>query len=370
MARHPDYPGVTSLVSKGRIYWRARRTGRATVMLPGEPHSPEFDAAWRAWTEGRAAARKAEVIRHPRACHPASLDACWARVKERPKFQKLDPATRYQYSYQVEEWLDERLDSGSRRGAGPVADLRPRHVQDSLDRLSASKSTILKLMIRKLMKEAQLQDWIEFDPTYGTEPVERESEGLKAWPPEFYARFEAAHPVGTPARTAYELARWLGIRRSDIALLRWDMIVTRLIEGEPVDGFLFTPFKGRRRKGAFPKFHPIPPMLDEALAPLDRSAGFVLLSSEGRPYRKETISQRMWEDWLPDAGIPRGYGLHGLRLAMGGTLVDAGATEHESRDVLGHAGLKEVVRYARSRSQEKAATSGMRKVVRLVRGGR
>jgi integrase len=366
--KHPDYPGVTSYKDRhGKTRWQFRKTGLRRAYLPGEPHTPAFDAAYQAAIEGRAKT-KAEMIRHPRAAYPESLNQCWFKVRERPKFQKLDPATRYQYTYLIEAWLDEPVGDGMKRGDGPVADLRPRHIQDSLDRLSASNSTILKVMIRKLMKEARLQDWIEFDPTYGTEVVERDSEGLKAWPPEFCAKYEAIHPVGSPARTAYELARWLGIRRSDIALLRWDQIVTKIVDGEPVDGFLFTPFKGRRRKGAYAKFHPISPMLAEALAPLDRSTGTVLVSSAGKPYRMETVSQRMWEDWLPQAGIPRGYGLHGLRKAMGGILVDAGANLHESRDVLGHATYKEVELYNRSRDQASAATRGNRKVVKLVRG--
>ena len=75
-------------------------------------------------------------------------------------------------------------------------------------------------------------------------------------------------PIGTTARTAYELARWLGTRRSDVALVRWDQLVTRIVKGQPVEGFEFVQFKGRRKKAAFAKFHPISPMLAEALAPL------------------------------------------------------------------------------------------------------
>ena len=367
--KHPDYPGVSSFTdNRGAIRWRFRKAGLKTSYLPGDPHTAEFDAAYQAAAEGRVVGKTAEVIRHPRAAFPHSLNACWQKVKERPKFQRLDPATRYQYSYLIEDWLNEPMGDGMKRGDGPVSDLRPRHIQDSLDQRTASNSTILKVMIKKLMKEARLQDWIEFDPTYGTEAVERDSKEREAWPPHICAKYEAHWPIGTSARTAYELAKWLGTRRSDVALARWDQLVTKIIDGEAVEGFDFVEFKGRNRKGTFTKFHPISPMLAEALAPLDRSTGTVLVNRFGKPYRLNSVSQMMWSHWCPLAGIPRGYTMHGLRFAMGGMLADAEATAHESKDVLGHATFKEANRYARPRDQAKAATGGMRKVVRMVRG--
>lgn len=367
--KHPGYPGVSSFTDRhGVTRYKFRKTGLKPATIPGQPNTPQFDAAYEAAVFGTVVRKTAVVIQHPRSAHPASLNACWAKVRLRPKFLKLEPATRTQYSYLIEAWLDEAMDGGGKRGEGPVADLRPRHIQDSLDKMSPSNSIILRLLIKKLTKEARLQDWIEFDPVYGTEPVERDSIPREAWPHHICALYEKHWPIGTSARTAYELAKWLGTRRSDVALVRWDQLVTKIIDGEPVEGFDFVQFKGRNRKGAFSKFHPISPMLSEALEPLDRSTETVLVTRYGTPYKMNSLGRMMRSFWCPLAGIPGGYTLHGLRFAMGAFLADAGATAHESRDVLGHSTFKEANNYARARDQARTSTAGMRKVVKMVRG--
>lgn len=366
--KHPDYPGVSSRLDRhGKKRWIFRKAGK-TIYLPGEPGTKPFDDTYQATIEGRVI-KKAEVIRHPHSAFPQSLNACWAKVKARKSWEQLDANTLVNYSHEIEEFLSEPSGGGITVGENPVADLRPRHVQDALDKLSGSRGRVLLTVLRKMMKEAMLQEWIEYDPTYSASPARRDSEGHVAWPPHWCARYELRWPVGTTPRTAYELARWLGVRRSDIALVRWDQLVTRIEDGEVVEGFQFVQFKGRRKKGAFAKFHPISPMLAEALAPLDRTTGTVLAKPNGRPYAMKSLSAMMRRDWAPAAGIPDCYSLHGLRKALGGMLADAEATAHQSRDVLGHATFKEAEFYARSRDQAKAATGGMRKVVKLVRSG-
>lgn len=45
--KHPDYPGVSSMVTRhGKTRWRLRRSGKPDVMLPGEPHTADFDKAY------------------------------------------------------------------------------------------------------------------------------------------------------------------------------------------------------------------------------------------------------------------------------------------------------------------------------------
>src|SRR5262245_27195934 len=178
--KHPDYLGVTSFVVKGNTYWRFRKTGLKPVVLPGQPHTAAFDAAYQAAIEGRVV-KKAEVVKHPRAAQPASVNACWLKVKERPKFQKLDVETRKQYARLIEPFLDEPIGNGMRKGDGPVTDLRPRHVQDALDARTPANAILLLVVLKKMMKEAIRQEWIEYDPTYGAEPPKSDSEGLVPW---------------------------------------------------------------------------------------------------------------------------------------------------------------------------------------------
>lgn len=368
--RHPDYLFVSSFTdNRGIERWRFRKSGMKPVYLPGEPHTKPFDDAYQGAIEGRVV-KKAEVIRHPRAGYPHSLNACWNLVQETARWKRLDPESQLLYDRTIMDFLRKPAGNGMTVGDGPIDQFRPRHVAAALNMLADKPATakLLLVMLRKITKVAIIQEWIEYDPTYGIEPPENPSEGHKAWPPHICALFEKRWPIGTKARSAYELARWLGSRRSDVALVRWDQLVTKIIDGEAVDGFEFVQFKGRNRKGAFAKFHPIMPMLAEALAPLDRTTETVLARQDGKPYDIKSLTVMMWKIWTPQAGIPRGYSMHGLRHAMGAMLADAGATAHQSKDMLGHATMQEVDRYSKSRNQARGAVAGSRKVIRLVRG--
>jgi integrase len=226
--------------------------------------------------------------------------------------------------------------------------------------------------LKKLMKVAILQEWIEYDPTYGIEPPDTTTDGHLAWPAHICAKFELRWPIGTQARTAYALALWMGNRRSDIALLRWDQLTTRIIASEDglrrsVEGFAFIQFKGRNRKGTGEIFIPITPMLAESLAPLPRGTETVLTRQDGQPYNYKSLTAMMWH-WRKAASIEGKYSLHGLRKALGGMLADAEATGHQSKDVLGHRSMAEVDRYSRSRNRAAGSVTGMEKVVKLVRG--
>jgi integrase len=367
--KHPDYPGVSSFTdNRGKTRWRFRKTGFRTVYLPGEPHTKPFDDAYQAAIEGRTARLRAEVVRMPGASHPASLKAAWRLLQETAKWKALDPESRSLYTRYIEEYLKTPLGTMT-VGDGPVADFKPRHVAAALDAWGGTphKARILLVMLQKLMRVAIREEWIQYDPTYGAERPVTTTKGKAAWPPHVCAQFERHWPIGSAPRTAYELAKWLGTRRSDVASIRWDQLVTEIIDGEAVEGFKFIQHKGRNRQNAFAKFHPISPMLAEALAPLSRETETVLSKPDGQPYKIKSMTTMMWH-WRKAAGIKSGYSLHGLRHAMGGLLADAGATAHQSRDVLGHATMAEVERYAKSRNQAKTATAGMKAVVRLVRG--
>lgn len=369
MPKHSDYPGVTSYEDRhGKIRWRFRKTGLKSTELPGEPHTKPFDDAYQAAIEGRVV-QSAKVVRLPGAAHPASLKAAWRKLRETRKWKALDQHTQDLYTRAIEKYLAEPVAKGMTIGDGPVTDLKPRHVAAALDVRRPAEARTLLTALKKLMKIAILEEWIEYDPTYGIEAPALDGPGWQAWPPHVCARFETRWPIGTTPRTAYELAKWLGSRRSDVTRVRWDQLVSKIDNGETVEGFEFVQYKGRNRKGAFAKFHPVTPMLAETLASLDRSTETVLAQPKtGKPYTMQSVTVMMSQRWLPAAGVEKGYSMHGLRKALGGMLADAGATGHQSRDVLGHATMKEADHYAKSRDQARTAIAGMRAVVRLVKG--
>jgi integrase len=371
MAKLLDYPSVSSFTdNRGETRYRFRRTGRKTAYLPGQPHTQQFDEAYQAAVEGRMVPT-AKVFGTRRIMHPSSLDAVWHKTQTTAKWTKLSPVSQKLYSDTVNEFLDNPMPGCKARvGDGPVADLKARHIVDVLDAWQGTpvKARILLIVLQKMMKVAIQQDWIDYDPTYGVDKPEHTPQSKKAWPPEVCARFELRWPIGTPARTAYELAKWLGVRRSDVALLRWEWLVTAIENGRAVDGFKFVQFKGRNLKSAFPKFHAISPMLAEALAPLDRTTGTVLAQPNGQPYRMGPLTCIMGR-WCKQAGIETGYSFHGLRHAMGATAVDAGASPYEVMDLLGHATVAQGATYTKERNQAAQNIGATDKVTRLVRGG-
>jgi integrase len=367
MATHPDYPGASSVTKKGKVYWRFRASRNAKeIWLKGQPGSAEFEASYRAAVEGRAAAT---IVRLPTAAYPNSLNALLRETRKTARWQQLGRDSRLLYDRYIEEYLRTPAGNGMTIGDGPVAEYRPRHVQEALNALARqpAKAKILMVVLKKMMKVARRLEWIEFNPCLDAEPPEITSAGKEPWPPHVCARFERHWPIGSAPRTAYELARWLGIRRSDVPRVRWDHQVTEIVDGAPQDGFKFVEYKGRNRPRPIAKFHPIPEMLAEALAPLSRETGTVLVQANGQPYKIQSMTAMMWH-WRKAAGIDGDYSFHGLRHAMGAMLADAGATGHESRDVLGHETWAQVSRYSKSRDQVRSATGGSRKVVKLVRG--
>lgn len=365
--KHPDYPRISSKIDRhGKIRWRFMDGNRQR--LPGQPHTPEFDAAYKALTEGRIV-KTADVVRLRSAAHPASLRAAWNKVRETARWKtKLDPKSQRLYTRYIEEFLTQPAGDGMTMGDGPIADFKARHVQAALDASTPTKAKMLMVVFKKMTKVAIREDWIEYDPTAGAERPEIVNQSKEAWPPHVCAKFELRWPIGTAPRTAYELAKWLGTRRSDVASIRWDHLVKQIDKGELVQGFKFVQYKGRNRKGAFPKFHPINEVLTAALAPLPRDTETVLAKPDGKPYQIEGLTSMMWH-WTRKAGIEKGYSLHGLRHTIGAMLVDADATPHQIMDVLGHATIGEQNKYTKQRNQARSATAGMQAVVKLVRGG-
>lgn len=422
-----DYPYVRPWTSQhGKVGWRYRRPARPgqkeiSKLLPGEPFTIEFHDFYTALVEGRPVADRrlekkpaADVItlypdRPEREWvrkdyeqarringNAKSFEAAWFLLRQRPKWAGaegddprkprkgvLDIKTIVNQTAAIETFLSMPVDLvGGERNADlgtwrdmPVADLRRRHLEDIIERIAIIhpwKAKTVLVGVKKLIKEATRHEHFGVDANVaiGIEWEEPESRGWLPWEEKHMAMYEARWPVGTPQYTAYALALFLGNRRSDVCLLRWDQIQERtmLIDGKrrKVVGFAFTQYKNRNRKPV-DMFLPITPMLSAALAPLDRSTGTVLVQQRDRrsPYSIKSLSQ-MFAGWASDAGLPEGYTLHGLRKALGGLLDDAEASSGQNQDVLGHASAQVNDRYRQSRKRARNTVIGMDKVVRLL----
>lgn len=389
--KHPDYPGVSAFADRfGKRRWRYRKNG-VVKYLPGEPHSPEFDAAYRA-LGGTVAPRPAaaptkeaeptkaapsKVVPMPGASEPRTFKAAYRELRSSQKWTViLSGESRRLYSNQIEDFLKRpvmpNIDKEKLWGDIPISDLKFDHVQKLMESESIAmhQRRVLLVCIRKLVKVALRLRWMDADPTVGVELFTYSNRGDQPWSEADHKKFCLRHPIGSSARTCYGLARWLGNRRGDIAKLRWaDLEIDRRMIGGKLtvtEGFVVEHEKGahrRRMKKQPPKivFQPLEFQLAEILAPLDRTKEFVLLNEDGEPYKKDSLTGAM-RRWREQAKIGPHRTLHGLRFSSAEVMTDAEVDERGVAQVLGHNSLKDTRNYARNASQRRAAIIAAKKV--------
>jgi integrase len=178
--------------------------------------------------------------------------------------------------------------------------------------------------------------WIPVLPTYGLKVRPIQSDGHKEWPREAREQFEAYHPIGSAARTCYELAYWFGNRRSDITRVGPQHIVTEEVENSDGEIRTVRAFSFRQKKTDEKVFHPILPWVAEALAPaLARGTQTILATEKGQPFSDKALTMRM-QVWTRQAGLPEGLTVHGLRKTLGNRLAELGLSARQIQEVLGH----------------------------------
>lgn len=362
--KHPDYPGVSDMTTRhGKVRWRLRRKREKDVMLPGEPHTADFDRAY----QNAALGIKAPIVALPGAASPKSLKAAYRLLKGTQEWLELDAKSSTRYQQTIERILTMPAGGKAMLGDGPVEDLKRAHVKSILSsfRSTPHMERIVLICLRKLIMVAIDEEWIEVDPTYKM-TRNPQTDGHKAWTAEVMAKYEARWAVGTRQRTAYALALWLGNRASDVGRLRWaDYTTKHIMEGDhvvTVDGFEFVQFKGRKRGKKL--FLPMTPMLELELEPLSRDTETVLVSSRGGTYTDNSLSTRM-ADWCREAGIEPGYTMHGLRKALGVKLAEADASTRQLMEMLGHNNIAYAELYSREASQTRLAVQAMEKVTKI-----
>jgi integrase len=356
MATHPDYPGASSRNKNGREQWRYRADRNARqINLPGQPGDAAFEAAYTAAI--RNAPKPGAVVAHPNAALSNSFGAAWRLLLKSSDWQALDAATQINKERYLARFLNRRIAEGSTatwRDA-PVADVDFHRVDALIAEIkTADGNNVAKRwleVINLLLMVALRANWIRALPTYGLTVRPAVSDGHKEWPRQVREQFEAFHPVGSAARTCYELGFWLGNRRSDVASLRWDQLVEAEVKSLDGDAKMVTAFHFRQRKnrnqnGGREMFLPVLPWLAEALAPLSRQTGTVLVTDKGQPYSDKALTMRM-QVWTRQAGIEPGYGLHGLRKALGNRLAELGLSTRQIQEVLGHSNLAAADPYVR-----------------------
>ena len=206
---------------------------------------------------------------------------------------------------------------------------------------------VLKLAIKKKLVKVNYATFVEKEEVKGG--------GYKMWSDEMWDRMITRYPRGTKERLTFDLAGYTGQRRGDVYLLGWDQFIP------PEDGLPHGSLRVEQEKGDNGEpFVAHIPILDELHESLEaaKAAGilgskfFIRQNHKDKPYVKESFGNRV-RDWLDEAGIPKGYSLHGLRKLCVCRLIERRCDPHDVMAVTGHQTLKEIDRYAKCYFREK-----------------
>lgn len=318
-----------------RFFVRLPGKTRRKIRLRAVPGSEAFFAEY--WEARRAPAvdkPRVQTIRH------GSFAWLVQRYYQSPEFAALDVA-----HTQVER----------RRQLNPLVDLhgdRParmseKSIRDGLvDRKPARARKFLSAL-RHMYRWAVGAGYVTSDPTNGLHAPKRKTAGFPPWTAEHFAMFEARWPIGTKPRLAYVIARYSLARRSDICRL-----------GRPMErgGGARVAYQQHKNRNRAPVWveHPIVPQLREALNAWQGSGLTWLQTDEGRPFTIKGLGTA-FRGWADDAGIPKRYGLHGLRKASAATMAEAGATTKQIQAALGDRTLQQAEVYTRSADNARLA---------------
>ncbi|MEY9780544.1 tyrosine-type recombinase/integrase [Sinorhizobium fredii] len=370
MATHDNYPGASSRLKNGKTIWRFRGKGKHAKQtnLPGQPGDPEFENAYREATQGVRLPKAGEIVELPLKAGAKTFAHAQRLLEKSAEWLELDAETHVKNTRMLEIFLNANVDPAYKlkwRDC-PVEYLRPKDIRDFLNPIrtvSPTKSKHILVALRKLIAIAVAEQWIEIDPSHTIKAPVPPTNGHKPWPRWAREQYEARHPIGSAARTAYALGFWLGNRRGDIAHLAWDTLVEEEVETgdgdfETVMAFDFRQRKNRKRNGGKEMFLKVTRPLQAALAPLSRDTETVLVTAYGKPFSEKSLTGMM-AHWTRQAELPAGYTLHGLRKSLGIYLAENGASARQIQDVLGHESMRESDTYIKMANRKRLATDAL-----------
>lgn len=333
--RRPDRlpPYVQAFTDRnGHARFYLRRKGCPRVALPGLPWSPTFMAAYE---------KAMQTAPQPQRGASGTIGALIGAWYSSADYKALRGSTAGVYRNIAERF---RASDGHRL----VRDMEPHHVRRLLAARAdtpAAANTFLKVL-RSLMRFAVEDNWRPTDPTYGVRRIRDKTAGFHTWTEAEIAQFEAAHPVGSRARLAFDLLLWTGQRRAD---------VVRMGRQHLQAGFLDITQEKTGERLAIPVSAALRASIDAA-SPADHLT--FLVTAAGAPFTAAGFGN-WFRDCCREAGLPDACSAHGLRKAMARRLAERGRTTQEIKSVTGHRTLSEVERYTRATDQRRLAESAM-----------
>jgi integrase len=309
----------------GKVRVRLRRTGWITLYTTAEPGTPEFTEEYRQWETG------AKIQAGKNRAEPGTFDDLITRFYRSPMFTNLKASTQATYRGELERF---RTKYGTRR----VGTMTARNVSKLMENMVATPSAAnnLKKRLSQLFDYAIIMGMRRDNPAKPVKGHRIKTGGFKTWQEEQIHAFEARHPVGTPARLAFDLALYTAQRRSDIRGMGPQHVK---------DGRIAV----RQLKTGKLLHIPIHPNLATSIAATATGHLAYIVSERGAPFTKESFG--MWfAKRVREAGLT-GYSLHGLRKAASRRMAELGLSNQLIKSITGHTSDSEVARYTREAEQ-------------------
>jgi integrase len=323
-----------SIDRHGKRRVRFRKGGFSTY-LTGDPWSEDFMRQYAAALEGvRPEAKNIGAGR----TIPGSFDALCVSYYRSPDFHGLKASTQAARRNIIERFRNEH-------GGKPVSRLGRGHIKDIIGAKSNTPEAANSLLktLRLLLNYAVDQELIESNPAVGVRGYKNRGDGFHTWTEDEVAKFEAAHPIGTPARLAFALLLYTAQRIGDVAGMGWQHV-----KGDRI--------AVRQQKTDAVLLIPLHPDLRLALDSVPRS-NMTFLMDRGAPYAPAYLS-----GWFKRQCKRAGLSVcsaHGLRKLAATRLANAGASTDHIKAITGHRTSKEVERYTRAADQARLAEQAL-----------
>lgn len=321
----------------GTLVWYVRIGKGPRIRIKEEYGTPAFRQAYQAALTGEQPTAPTQKT------SSGSLRWLMERYRETQDWTRLSIATRKQRENIFRPVIEQHGDK-------PFRNVTVRTVQGGLDRRAATPFQAKNYLdaMRGLFRWAKTAQHIEQDPTAGIVAHKPKTEGFPVWTEDEAAKFEAAWPIGTRERLAFDLAIYTGLRRGDLALLgrqhvRDGVITFRTKKtGEVVD-------------------LPILPQLARSIAATRTGDLSFIVGSAGRPMVKEGFGN--WFREVCDKAGVKGS-LHGLRKLGATRAAENGASEKQLEAIFGWRGGGMATLYTKAADRRRLAKEAMSKLIK------
>jgi integrase len=349
MRRPPKHvQGFIDRHGKPRFY--LRRKGYPRLPLPGLPWSPEFMAAYH-----KAMAEKPVLSIGADRVVPRSIRALAIAYYDSAAFKALDAdSTQGVYRNIIDRFCREIDKAGKPCGDKSAVTMKSHHIEKLMEARADKPDSAngLRKVLREMMKVAKKLGWRDDDPTQGVKKIKpKKMGGFHRWTEAEITKFEERHAIGSRARLAMALGLYTGQARQDVILMG---------EQHVTDEVLDWVRKKTEDKTGFELAIPVHPELRKIIDATPSGHLNFLVTEFGKPFTAAGFGN-WFRDQCNAAGLKH-CSFHGLRKAAATRLADAGCDPIEIAAITGHASLKEVERYTKTRDRRKAAQRAMGKL--------